>query len=100
MSEPTAEPVRLSPSELRRLFLFERLNDDQLSWLSENGYYQALTAGQPVYSEGEPATCFYVLLSGTMSMHRRVENTEVETGRTNQRGVYSGATQSLDRKST
>jgi signal transduction histidine kinase len=30
-----------------------------------------------------------------MSMHRRVENTEVETGRTNQRGVYSGATQSF-----
>jgi signal transduction histidine kinase len=28
-------------------------------------------------------------------MHRRVENTEVETGRTNQRGVYSGATQSF-----
>jgi signal transduction histidine kinase len=95
MSEQTAEPVRLSPSKLRTLFLFERLSDDQLSWLSENGYYQAWTAGEPIYSEGEPATCFYVLLSGTMSMHRRVENTEVETGRTNQRGVYSGATQSF-----
>jgi signal transduction histidine kinase len=34
-------------------------------------------------------------MSGTLSMHRRVENTEVETGRTNQRGVYSGATQSF-----
>src|SRR5512133_345231 len=97
MSEQTAEPVRLSPSELRRLFLFERLDDDQLSWLSENGYCQTWLAGQPVYSEGEPATCFFVLLSGTLSMHRRVENTEVETGRTNQRGVYSGATQSFVR---
>ena len=28
-------------------------------------------------------------------MHRRVENTEVETARTNQRGVYTGATQSF-----
>jgi signal transduction histidine kinase len=36
-----------------------------------------------------------VLLSGTLSMHRQVENTEVETLRTNQRGVYSGATQAF-----
>ena len=95
MSEQTIEPVRLSPSELRTLFLFESLDDEQLAWLSENGYCQTWLGGQPVYTEGEPATCFYVLLSGTMSMHRRVENTEVETGRTNQRGVYSGATQSF-----
>ena len=48
-----------------------------------------------MYAEGEPATCFFVLLEGTLSMHRQVENTEVETTRTNQRGVYSGATQSF-----
>jgi signal transduction histidine kinase len=95
MSEQTIEPVRLSPSELRTLFLFEHLDDEQLAWLSENGYCESWLGGQNVYTEGEPATCFYVLLSGTMSMHRRVENTEVETGRTNQRGVYSGATQSF-----
>jgi len=95
MSEQTIEPVRLSPSELRTLFLFEHLDDEQLAWLSENGYCESWLGGQNVYTEGEPATCFFVLLSGTMSMHRRVENTEVETGRTNQRGVYSGATQSF-----
>jgi signal transduction histidine kinase len=95
MSEQTIEPVRLSPSELRTLFLFEHLDDEQLAWLSENGYCESWLGGENVYTEGEPATCFYVLLSGTMSMHRRVENTEVETGRTNQRGVYSGATQSF-----
>ena len=95
MSEQTVEPVRLSPSELRTLFLFEKLDDDQLAWLSENGYCQTWSGGQSVYNEGDPATCLFVLLSGTMSMHRRVENTEVETARTNQRGVYSGATQSF-----
>jgi signal transduction histidine kinase len=97
MSEQTIEPVRLSPSELRTLFLFESLDDEQLAWLSEHGYCENWSGGQSVYTEGEPSTCFYVLLSGTMSMHRRVENTEVETGRTNQRGVYSGATQSFVR---
>src|SRR4029450_5393866 len=95
MSEQTAAPVRLNPAELRTLFLFEKLDDDQLSWLSEHGDCQTWSGGEPVYTEGDPATCFYVLLSGTLSMHRRVENTEVETGRTNQCGVYSGATQSF-----
>jgi signal transduction histidine kinase len=95
MSEQTATPVRLSPTELRTLFLFEELDDDQLAWLSENGYCRNWSGGESVYSEGDPPTCFYVLLTGTLSMHRRVENTEVETGRTNQRGVYGGATQSF-----
>jgi signal transduction histidine kinase len=95
MTEQTVQPVRLSPGELRTLFLFEKLDDDQLAWLSENGYCQKWSGGESVYNEGDPATCFYILLSGTLSMHRRVENTEVETGRTNQRGVYAGATQSF-----
>ena len=95
MTEHIAEPGRLSPAELRTLFLFESLDDDQLSWLSENGYCQTWLAGEEVYTEGDPSTCFFVLLSGTLSMHRRVENTEVELSRTNQRGVYSGATQSF-----
>ncbi len=95
MSEQIAEPVRLSPSELRTMFLFEKLDDDQLGWLAEHGYCQTWSAGETVYTEGEPATCFFVLLSGTLSLHRRVENTEVELSRTNQRGVYCGATQSF-----
>ena len=95
MSEPIVKAVRLSPAELRTLFLFESLDDDQLDWLSENGYCKTWLAGQEVYAEGEPATCFFILLDGTLSMHRRVENTEVETTRTNQRGVYAGATESF-----
>jgi signal transduction histidine kinase len=95
MSEPVAEAVRLSPSELRTLFLFESLDDDQLAWLSQKGYRRSWSAGESVFTEGDEATCFFVLLSGTLSLHRRVENTEVETARTNQRGVYTGATQSF-----
>jgi signal transduction histidine kinase len=95
MSEPVAEAVRLSPSELRTLFLFESLDDDQLAWLSQKGYRRSWSAGESVFTEGDEATCFFVLLSGTLSMHRRVENTDLETARTNQRGVYAGATQSF-----
>jgi signal transduction histidine kinase len=89
------ETQRLTPDELRELFLFESLYPAQLEWLSGQGYVQHWAAGETVYAEGDPATCFFVLLDGTLSMHRQVENTEVETTRTNQRGVYSGATQSF-----
>ena len=86
---------RLDPDQLRTLFLFEALEPNQLDWLSEHGHTEERTAGAVVYAEGDPAGCFYVLLDGTVSMHRQVENTEVETIRTSQRGVYSGATQAF-----
>ena len=94
MESTRPEPVegRLSPDELRTLFLFEALDEEKLSWLSERGYCESRAQGTAVYIEGEPATCFFVLLSGTVSMHRQVEGTDLETTRTEQRGVYAGAT--------
>jgi signal transduction histidine kinase len=86
-------PARLTPEELRTLFLFADLEDDQIAWLAENGDVVAATAGENVVSEGEPARCFYVLLSGTISMSKLVSGDPVETTRTEQRGVYFGATQ-------
>ena len=86
---------RLTGGELRKLFLFEALDADQLAWLSEHGRVEDRQQGTPVYSEGEPATCYFVLLEGTISVHRQVENTDVEVSRTNQVGVYAGATQAF-----
>jgi signal transduction histidine kinase len=87
-----AEVTQLSCSvdELRTLFLFEKLTDDQLQWLCERGHVELIEAG-PVYPEGAPATCFYVLLEGTVVMSRRVGADDIEVGRTSTRGVYSGA---------
>ena len=93
-----ADGPRLSPAELRTLFLFEALDDDQLSWLSERGWVESYPAGATVFAEGDDAIYFYVLLSGTLTLSRRVEDTEVETVRTNQRGVYGGASQSFLRR--
>ena len=92
--------TRLSPDELRTLFLFESLGPKQLSWLSERGTVEQRTTSQAVYREGEDATCFFVLLDGTISMTRSVENTEVETVRSNQRGIYAGATQAFVGRAT
>jgi signal transduction histidine kinase len=79
-----------SVDELRTLFLFEKLTDDQLQWLCERGHVELIETG-PVYPEGAPATCFYVLLEGTVVMSRRVGADDIEVGRTSTRGVYSGA---------
>jgi signal transduction histidine kinase len=84
---------RLSVEELRGLFLFTDLEPDQLGWLADNGDVVAVPAGEDVVVEGDPARCFHVLLSGTISMSRLVGGQRVETTRTDQRGVYFGAVQ-------
>jgi signal transduction histidine kinase len=85
-----AEQLTCSPDQLRTLFLFEKLSEDQLQWLCAHGHVELFEPG-PMYAEGEPASCFYVLLDGTVVMSRRVGADDVETGRTSQRGVYGGA---------
>jgi signal transduction histidine kinase len=81
-----------SVAELRSLFLFEKLTEEQLEWLCREGAVEAVEAG-PVYAEGDPATCFYVLLEGTVVMSRKVGADDVEVTRTSQTGVYAGAFQ-------
>ncbi|MCB0937934.1 MAG: cyclic nucleotide-binding domain-containing protein [Mycobacterium sp.] len=79
-----------APDELRTLFLFEALTDDQLQTLCENGHIGVFQPG-PICQEGDPATCFYVLLDGEVVMSKRSGGVDIETGRTSQRGVYCGA---------
>ena len=90
MNEP--ESPSCSVDELRTLFLFEKLTDSQLEWLCERGHVELIPPG-PVYAEGGEASCFYVLLEGTVVMSRRVGADDVEVGRTSQRGAYAGAWQ-------
>jgi signal transduction histidine kinase len=78
------------PTELRTLFLFEALTDEQLQMLCDNGHIQVFEPG-PVVVEGEPATCFYVLLDGELVMSKRSGGVDIVTSRTSQRGVYCGA---------
>jgi signal transduction histidine kinase len=87
------EPGRLKPDELRTLFLFEKLTDEQLQWISEHGCTMHMPAGGVVVREGDPAEQFFILLSGTIALSRRVGQDDVQTSRTEQRGVYMGATQ-------
>jgi signal transduction histidine kinase len=78
------------PDELRTLFLFEALTDEQLATLCTNGHIQEYQPG-PICVEGEPATCFYVLIEGELVMSKLSGGQDIETNRTSQRGVYCGA---------
>ena len=78
------------PDELRTLFLFESLNDEQLEVLCTNGHIEDYPPG-PICIEGDPATCFYVLIDGELTMSKHSGGQDIETNRTSQRGVYCGA---------
>jgi signal transduction histidine kinase len=86
MSTPTV----CDPEELRRLFLFEKLQPEQLDALCRQGRIETFEPGQ-VYREGDPATCFYVLVEGTVVLSRRSGEEDVEVERTSRPGVYAGA---------
>ncbi|HEY7051386.1 MAG TPA: ATP-binding protein [Mycobacterium sp.] len=83
------------PDELRTLFLFEALSDQQLATLCKDGHIATYEPG-PICIEGEPATCFYVLLDGELVMSKRSAGVDIETNRTSQRGVYCGAWSAFD----
>ncbi len=85
---------RLTPDEVRKLFLFEKLTEDQLGWLAEHGWVADIPSGSVVFAQGADAAAFIVLLRGTISMTKRVGQDDVEITRTDQVGVYAGATQS------
>ena len=63
-----------------------------LTGCARRGRVEDIPAG-PVYAEGDPATCFYVLLEGTVVLSRRIGADDIEVGRTSQPGVYAGAWQ-------
>ncbi|RZB19049.1 histidine kinase [Streptomyces sp. F001] len=81
-----------NPREIGSLFLFEKLSPEQLGRLCAAGRVEGFEPG-PVYTEGEPATCFYVMIEGTVVLSRRVGADDVEVTRTSQPGVYAGAMQ-------
>ncbi|MFI6206422.1 ATP-binding protein [Streptomyces sp. NPDC051041] len=88
----SGRPMPCSPAEIGSLFLFEKLTPEQRDRLCREGRVERFDPG-PVYAEGEPATCFYVMLDGTVVLSRRVGGDDVEVSRTSQRGVYAGAMQ-------
>ncbi|MDX6206865.1 MAG: hypothetical protein QOE76_3846 [Frankiales bacterium] len=78
--------------ELRTLFLFEALSDEQLAFISEHSERRTFDAGAWVFREGEPAEYFIVLLKGSLRLMRRAGREDVVLVETDYRGSYAGAT--------
>jgi signal transduction histidine kinase len=79
--------------ELRKLFLFERLTDEQLTKLAGSGQVRTFEADEDIVRQGEPAECFAVLIEGEVQMiSQTVSAGTVAMPRSSQPGVYGGAT--------
>ncbi|MEV0165643.1 histidine kinase/DNA gyrase B/HSP90-like ATPase [Nonomuraea fuscirosea] len=94
-AETAAAPTQpgIDIDELRKLFLFERLTDEQLTKLALSGRVQTYGQDEDVLRQGEPAECFAVLLDGEIQMiSETVSAGTVAMPRTSQPGVYGGAT--------
>ncbi|WP_018656137.1 sensor histidine kinase [Actinomadura flavalba] len=85
--------TRADPGELRRLFLFDSLDETQLAWLADHGGVRTFAEGELLCAQGEPAEEFYVLLDGEISMFHLVRNAELELNRDSRPGLYGGAVQ-------
>lgn len=83
--------TRIDRDELRTLFLFEALTDDQLDWLAARGELRTYDAGTVVVREGEPADGFYVLVDGALRLTRQMGGEDVLLNETSHRGSYGGA---------
>jgi hypothetical protein len=79
----------VQPGRAPHAFPFEKLTDAQLDWPCQRGWVEVIPAG-PVYTEGDPATHFYVLLDGTVVLSRRVGGDDIEAGREAPRGHRGG----------
>ncbi len=83
------EPCR--PDDLRSLFLFEALTDEQLAYLAGRARVASYDPG-PVIAEGQEAESLMVLMDGEIVISKRSGSRDIETNRTAHKGSYFGAT--------
>ena len=76
--------------ELRGLFLFESLTEEQIAQLVAIGEEVAFEAGTVLFQEGEPADFFWVLLEGRVSLVRRTGRELAPYNIMERPGVWAG----------
>ncbi len=74
---------------LRSVPLFDHLDDDHLETVAHLGNELWLAAGEALFTEGDPAGRFYILLEGTIQITKRFGNEEVHLN-THHPGAFSG----------
>lgn len=82
---------RIDIGELRTLFLFEGLTNEQLQWITERTEVRTFDTGAVICREGEPAEALWVLLDGRIRLSRMASGEETVVNETDHRGAYAGA---------
>jgi CRP-like cAMP-binding protein len=83
-----------SADDLRTLFLFSGLAEEQLAQLCNTARIEVYEAG-PVVDEGRDARLFLVLMDGEIAVSKLSGERDIETGRTSHRGTFFGAVPSF-----
>ena len=76
--------------ELRGIPLFDGLTDEQLGTLAEVGTETAFAPGQELFLEGAPADEWWVLLEGSIVLHRLMGHQENQLGVMSTPGQWAG----------
>lgn len=63
--------------DLRRVPLFNGLDDAQLRWLLDNSEWVAAREGEVLMREGEPGEALYIIIEGEVEVTKRAGNTDV-----------------------
>ncbi|MAE73067.1 MAG: hypothetical protein CL675_03155 [Bdellovibrionaceae bacterium] len=69
-------------SLLKNLYLFKRLNEDQLQVIADMARLESVAAGEDVFLQGSEAKALYIIKLGSVRIHqksRQGENIEVAT---------------------
>jgi signal transduction histidine kinase len=88
---------QISIDELRSLFLFEKLSDEQLEWIAERSQVRTFGEGATIHRQGEPAEALWILLEGSLRSSRMAAGEDVTIAESSQRGVYTGAVRAFVR---
>ena len=85
----------ISVAEIRELSLFDGVTEDQLTELVDAGDEVTFEAGTVLFTEGEPADGWWVLLEGAVELVRRVGREDVVV-RTMSVGTWAGGFRAWD----
>ena len=77
-------------ADIRDVFLFDGLTDEQLIELLEAGEEVAFEPGDVLFRQAEPAEFWWVLVEGKIALRRRAGNEERVLGVMERPGVWAG----------
>ena len=83
-------------AELRSLTLLDGLDEAQLAQLLAVGEEHRFGAGDDLFAEGRPADTWWVLLEGTVELHRRVGTEDSALGTMATPGQWAGGFRAWD----